>query len=268
MLKYQAFTEDHLEAAVRLSQAEGWPHRYDDWALIASVSQGIAVLDDEVLVGTGLCTRYADQARFNMIIVDKGMRGLGIGRQLMERLVALTDERSALLIATAMGAPLYGKYGFSAIGDVHQFQGSVSNSVLPENSIRQGALADLDEICMIDAASFGADRRLLLERIVKAGRLYLADSGFALLRDFGRGQVLGPVAASNVEVAKDLIAAASRDCLNGFLRIDIHGEHELGALLEKIGLRHAGGGALMLRGLRPVCREEYSSYALVSQALG
>lgn len=268
MLKYEAFTENHLEAAVRLSQAEGWPHRYDDWALIASVSRGIAVFDDGVMVGTGLCTNYTDQARLNMIIVEERMRSLGIGRQLMERLIALAGERPVLLIATAMGVPLYEKYGFSAIGDVLQFQGAVSNPVLPEHNVRQGSLADLDEICRIDAASFGADRRDLLKRVLSAGKLYLADNGFALLRDFGRGRVLGPVAGADAAVAKDLIAAASRDCQNGFLRLDIHGEHALGAFLGEIGLQHTGGGALMLRGPRPVYREEYFSFALVSQALG
>ena len=52
----------HLDGAVALSRAEGWPHRLEDWALILGLSRGIAAFDGDRLVGTAMATPFGPAA--------------------------------------------------------------------------------------------------------------------------------------------------------------------------------------------------------------
>lgn len=55
----EPFSDAHLEAAVRLSQAEKWPHRAEDWAMVVAASQGFVATTDERVVGTAFTTPFA-----------------------------------------------------------------------------------------------------------------------------------------------------------------------------------------------------------------
>jgi hypothetical protein len=93
-------------------------------------------------------------------------------------------------------------------------------------------------------------------------------TGYAIARRFGRGYVVGPVAAESVEDAQGLILdQLSR--LNGqFVRIDVYAEHGLGDWLDGLGLVRAGGATAMVKGRRPVPDGAACMFALANQSFG
>ncbi|RBO51276.1 GNAT family N-acetyltransferase [Rhodovulum sp. BSW8] len=270
MIPIVPFDDSHLADGVRLSQQAGWPHRREDWALVLSVSTGVAALDAEGrVVGTAFCSAFGDRAALNMIIVDAALRGQGLGRRLMEAVIALAGDRALSLVATPEGRPLYEKLGFAATGEIVQHQGEVVRHLPPPGlPVRTGGADDLDRIAAMDRAATGADRRALLTRIAASGRILMAEGGFAMLREFGRGTVLGPLAADTPLTARALIAAAAQGMPGRFLRIDTRPGLGLGPLLQEIGLPHVGGGTEMHRGPAPRRDNSFTTHALASQALG
>lgn len=95
------FAAEHIAGALRLSQEADWPHRAQDWQMVLSVSEGVVALADGEVVGTALCTCFGDVASVNMIIVDARMRGRGLGRRLMERVLELGGKSPMVVFADA-----------------------------------------------------------------------------------------------------------------------------------------------------------------------
>ncbi|KQT61748.1 MULTISPECIES: GNAT family N-acetyltransferase [unclassified Aureimonas] len=271
------FQDGHLDAAVDLSRAEGWPHRREDWALVLSLSRGTVALEGGRVVGTALATPFGEAgATVNMVIVDKSMRGRGLGRRLMAFAIEAAGGRSCRLVATEDGRPLYEKLGFAATGEIRQHQGPVSAPARPALS------ADIDfadetvaaELAALDAQATGLDRSALFARLAREGRFAVLREagrieGFAVLRPFGRGEVAGPVVARTADEAKALLGFLFADRAGAFLRVDVAVGRGLGPFLVEHGLLPVGGGIAMQRGgvavepSRPV-----QTFALASQALG
>ena len=59
----------HLDGAVALSRAEGWPHRVEDWTFILSRSQGVVALKEGWVVATAVATPFGSVATMNMILM-------------------------------------------------------------------------------------------------------------------------------------------------------------------------------------------------------
>lgn len=271
------FTAAHLDGAVRLSEAEHWPHRREDWALNLTISRGVVALSGAEVVGTALCSLMGGVASFNMIIVDARMRGRGLGRALMERLFALAGPRELRLVATEEGRPLYEKLGFRATGQVVQHQGIAQAAEapgLPVELLPASDSAALETLIRMDHAATGLERSGLLREIATQDpgdtALLRSAQGMALLRRFGRGQVLGPVVARDRDDARALIAAAAGHVEGRFLRLDMPREHDLSDFVERLGLAHAGGGTLMAANACPEAEqpEDLTRFTLISQALG
>ncbi|TQS70770.1 GNAT family N-acetyltransferase [Rhodobacteraceae bacterium] len=261
------FEADHIAGALRLSQAANWPHRAEDWALMLSVSRGYVAMQGEQVVGTALCSVMGDVAAISLIIVDATCRGQGLGRVLMERVIAEGGARELRLTATADGLPLYEKLGFVAQGQVVQYQGT-ARAMTPEQDVRTGTATDLAAASDADLDATGMSRAELLEYIAQDGKILTTKGGFGFLRAFGRGYVVGPVVARTPEAARALIAAAATSHAGQFLRVDFPQERELGPFAESLGLTHAGGGVKMTRNGQPHITTHYQTYALASQALG
>lgn len=260
------FEKDHLPGALALSQAAGWPHRAEDWALNLTVSQGVAAVADGRVMGTALCSLHGPVATLNMIIVDAVLRGRGIGLRLMKAIIDLAGEREMRLVATEEGKPLYRKMGFVEAGGIVQLQG-VAVPATPEQPVEAGPV-DVDLLARMDRDASGMVRAELLGRIAAQGTTLRTDGGFALLRAFGRGHVLGPVVARNPVAARALMAAGASRMAGSFLRMDLPEARGLAPFAEALGLRPSGEGTSMTCALRSRAPSPYQTYALISQALG
>lgn len=260
------FEAAHLPGALALSQAVRWPHRAEDWALNLTVSQGVAAMADGRVMGTALCSLHGPVATLNMIIVDAALRGQGIGLRLMEGIIALAGDREMRLVATEEGKPLYRKLGFVETGRIVQLQG-LAEPAAPERPLTAGPV-DPALLARMDGEASGMDRAELLARIAAEGETLTTEGGFAMLRAFGRGHVLGPVVARDPAAARALMAAGASHMAGRFLRMDLPEAAGLAAFAETLGLRPAGGGTVMVRAARPRDPSPFQTHALISQALG
>ena len=243
-----------------------------------ALSQGVAATVDGKLVGTVLATLYGEHcATINMVIVDEAMRGRGLGRRLMTAAIGLAAERELRLVATADGLPLYQKLGFVETGTVMQYQGVVANIAMPDDIVAANS-SDFEAICALDQTAFGAGREALFDYIAKVGQFAVIREhgevkGFAALRAFGRGEVIGPVVASSTADAQKLVSYFLAGRPGRFLRVDTTIDTGLGDWLATAGLEHVGGGVAMRRP-SPAGAEasgthfQTKTFALASQALG
>lgn len=270
MLQISPFVDNQINQAVELSRKAGWPHRFEDWALVTGISQGVVALKGDRVVGTAFCTGFGSFATANMIIVDPAQRGHGLGRQLMTEAMERTPVEGFSLIATELGRPLYTKLGFVSDEYIDQHQGILCSvpMISGEHAVMHGGSRDIETIIAMDRVATGMDRANLLRQIIDTGSLFLGDGGYALRRRFGKGKVIGPVIAANAEWALALIVASAQGCEGCFLRMDAPASQGLGPALENMGLPRVESGLRMLYGTRPVHGVDYKIFALASQALG
>ncbi|WP_315762587.1 GNAT family N-acetyltransferase [Bradyrhizobium sp. SZCCHNS2005] len=270
------FSPDHLDAAMRLSLQAGWPHRREDWQMALTLSKGcVAVTAEARVIGTVLMTPYgSDAGTINMVIVDEAERGKGLGRRLMQQAMTLAGERRLQLVATADGLPLYEKLGFRRTGQIVQHHGHLAQAVAQSDAVRAATPDDVSAIAALDVAAFGADRIDLIAHIALSGEFAVLDrqgrmAGFAALRRFGRGLVIGPVVAADLDDAKALIAHFLAGWQGEFIRVDTRIETGLAPWLVTLGFDHVGGGIVMHRpAAKDRAQPSPTSFALASQAFG
>ncbi|ACL57862.1 GNAT family N-acetyltransferase [Methylobacterium nodulans] len=275
-IELRGFAPEHLDGAVALSRAAGWPHRREDWTLVLSLSVGTVLLDRSRVVGTAMTTPLGrEAATINMVIVDEAMRGHGLGRRLMDAALAAADGRACRLIATEAGLPLYERLGFRATGRIVQHQGpAVPGAAARAEGVAWSEAPPVADLAALDREACGMDRAALIGRLAAEGRIAVlrrdgAIRGFAALRAFGRGEVIGPVVAGNPEEARALLAFVMAARRGAFLRVDTPEEAGLAPWLAAQGLVAVGGGIAMQRGgAHPQPAGNARTFALASQALG
>ena len=270
-----AFGPEHIDGAVALSRQAKWPHRPEDWRMVLELSAGTVAVDDHGrVVGTILMTPFGrDCATINMVIVDEALRGRGLGRRLMDAALTLAGDRPLRLTATEDGLPLYRKLGFVECGGVRQHQGPVAALAAP-GSVAPAGDDDMAAIRPLDRGAFGADRGALIDRLAALGQLAVVQrggtvEGFAAIRPFGRGDVIGPVVAADLHDAKALVGFFAASRTGAFLRVDTPDDAGLARWLTDIGLVEVGGGIAMRRPAQARAATAHPIlFALASQALG
>src|SRR5437763_6997325 len=213
-----------LDPVAALIAAVRWPHRRADIAALIELGHGrLARAGDGRTLGVGLWWRFGDTAaRLGLVVVSPDSQGLGIGRRLVERLLADAAPRAVMLLATPAGLPLYKRLGFVKVGAVCQHQGEYSGGRHPDPRIRAAASEDRSAVLCLDAAAFGVLRPAVLDDLLAVGRAFVLVedgrvTGYAVERAFGRGSVIGPVVAATEPDAIALFNAAARP---GFVRVD------------------------------------------------
>jgi len=204
--------------------------------------------------------------------VEEASRGCGLGRKLMDAALALAGSRALRLVATDEGVPLYQKLGFEKTGTIAQHQGFARFAAAP-GGVRPARPADLPAIAELDRTAYGTNRANLVSHLAEIGSFAVLEragglAGFAALRPFGRGEVIGPVVAGDADDAKILIAnfLALRD--GAFVRLDTDVTTGLGPWLVEQGLAHVDGGIVMQHPVVATSVPHFTTFALASQALG
>jgi GNAT superfamily N-acetyltransferase len=270
----------HLAGALRLSQAEKWPHRAEDWHLFLSLSKGVVAIENGEVVATALATPFGDTATINMIIVDGRMRGRGLGRKMMTSVMSLLHPREWRLVATLEGLPLYEKLGFRTVGEILQHQGMAqapehvpAPAAHAADGLHLASVEDASVLAQLDKAATGMDRTVLISELLRLGKiLAIRENGqitaYAALRPFGRGEVAGPVIARDADQARLLLSYMLTECEGRFLRVDTGAETGLAPFLAEHGLANAGGGIAMRLGATDDASVPVHTFALAAQALG
>lgn len=269
-------TEDHLAQALSLSQAVQWPYRAEDWAFALSLGRGFAVENDGRLVGTALWWPYgADYASLGMIIVAEDAQRQGIGARLMKAMLADAAGRNIVLNSTREGELLYTRMGFKPYGAVHQHQAVLASAPTIETalSIRAATPEDKPALQALDQRAAGMERTALLNALHPMADFIVAEqdgqiTGYACVRRWGRGVVIGPVIARDVADAKALIATLAARHVGTFVRIDVTLASGLSPWIESIGLPQVGEVTTMALGSPPQGSPDATLFALSNQSLG
>ena len=250
------FRETHLAGALKLSQDLVWPFRYEDWAFAQSVGQGFVLERGSEVVGTAILFPFGETgATAGMIIVSNAAQGRGYGSRLMNALLEAAGSRTILLNATPEGRALYERRGFVPVDRLQQHQGRLPgrHAAPPEDVVRPLRAGDLDALARLDEEATGFQRRPLLERLAEVGEVFVRvrdgePVGYAVSRLFGRGHVVGPVVAADVEDARLLTQAALSRLEGAFVRMDTSERSGLAPWLEEIGLPQVSDALVMVRG--------------------
>src|SRR5205814_10425254 len=193
------------------------------------------------LVSSGALFDHGGVATLGRMMVRPPHQGQGLGRAILQALLAARTGGAVLLSATPQGARLYRRAGFREVGCVHKIvaPAPLAGLFAVEASWRLEGLAALDEALALDAAAFGGDRRRVLAgraTAVVGVRAAGALLGYGMAVARGGATQIGPVIASGAGVA-GLIVAALCHGRPGPFRLDVPGDQR--PLLEALRARGA-----------------------------
>jgi Acetyltransferase (GNAT) domain len=212
--------------------------------------------------------RYGpDLGSAGMMLVAARYGRRGLGRALMDHLLAEAGAATVTLFATDQGRPLYEKLGFRVIRRNVAFAGAFRpdpGAVGPSRPaavgpgagrpVRPAADADMPAILGADKAAFGADRsRLLLRLPAFAERLLVFETadgiaGYAAAWRNEAATVIGPVVAPGAEAARQLITGLAAQA-RGPVRLDLDPDRpELPRWAFAHGLQPVSRNAVMAHG--------------------
>jgi GNAT superfamily N-acetyltransferase len=257
-----------------------WPHRASDLDLFLSLGKGWLALDE---IGRPLSSAMYfpmgdDFAMFGMMVTPPRLQAQGAGRHLLRRILRDCAGRDLRLSATRSGYRLYENAGFTPVGVIRQQQGLARPIRLPDpvpglELVPVGA-GHAAAIAALDAHAYGADRGAVLAALlaVSSGLVALRGGvpvGFALMRRFGKGLVIGPVVAEDDAMAMALVAPLAQQGAGQFLRLDtpVESEH-FSAFLAAAGMGVFDTVTEMRVGPQRRATSGAVTYGLASHSLG
>ena len=266
-----------LKRCVALSVDRGWSPERSKWSMLLAASEvfGVDAPDGRGLAGAVVLTRWgADLASVGMMLVAARHGRRGLGRALMEHVIAAAGEATVTLFATDMGRPLYEGLGFLPVrrnvSFVGQFRpgadGASVGARAPAGSAgyaRAAVEADLPAILAVDRTAFAADRSHVLRRLPGfADRIAVfvdqpdhpdqsqhSIRGYAAAwRNTPSSTVIGPLVAPDAPAAEQLILDLAAHA-HGSIRLDLDPDRpELPAWAHKHGLEPVSRTTVMARG--------------------
>lgn len=187
-----------LESAIAAIRDGGWGDRTGELNFYTR-SRSMTVLvaeEDASIVGTTVITTSAGIGWIGLVFVAPSMRGRGLGSDLTRAALArLSDCRTVLLAASAMGRSIYERLGFEVEDRYAIMRGPAGGR---EHSVRALQADDLPKLHALDQVATGEDRSHLLESFSQG---WMATGGFALDTPWG----VGPVVAEDVASGEALL---------------------------------------------------------------
>ncbi|EHS49715.1 GCN5-related N-acetyltransferase [Rhizobium sp. PDO1-076] len=284
-MRFANVADVDLERLHALSIAVGWPHRAEDWQYLRELGHGFVALDDiDRVMGSAMWFPHGEHfATLGMLITSPRLQTNGTAKWLMQRVLAECPGMGLRLNATRAARRLYRSLDFVAQQTVFQCQGEARKPLdatdLPAgHEIRQLRPSDLDAVIAFDAPGFAFPRPVHLAKLFESSLCYGLYRGeelraFSMSRAFGRGYVLGPIAALSPEDAI-VVARPHVDAHAGhFLRIDTHVEAgPFASFVQQCGLPVFDTVTTMTLGegvdYGTVGDEKGALYALASQSMG
>ena len=167
-----------LDDGLALSTAAGWNQTAEDWRLLLTLPsvQAWGIEREGRVIASTTAIRYGDDlAWIGMVLTAEHFRGQGLASLLMTAALDSVSKCDLVkLDATAMGAPLYRRFGFEDEAEVVRYLGQPTE-VLP-----------VELVATKGPDAFEADRMALLASLDAPA--CLADGSFA----YGRGGRLAP----------------------------------------------------------------------------
>ncbi len=136
MMNIRRMIIDDLPLGLRLTRQAGWNQTESDWQRFLSMQpEGCFVAEmDGSSAGTTTTCVFDGVAWIAMVLVDKSVRGRGIGTGLLRHAIDYLKERNVRTVrldATPAGRPIYEKLGFVPEYELARYEGVVKDLRLP-----------------------------------------------------------------------------------------------------------------------------------------
>jgi hypothetical protein len=241
--RFSRLTEAHIADCVALSSEAGWNQMIEDWALFLRHGTVFGLpIAHGVTVASGAVLPYPnDFAWISMVLVTASRRRERIGTSILEACCAEVAQRGLLsmLDATPAGERIYRPLGFEGIFNLSRWQGVAERRANPPVGVRAMAAGDIPSVTAIDAVAFGAKRKFLIEslfsRLPRLAFVSLDSTSFVLARPGRMATQIGPIVATNEDVADALLDAALGSVSGPVLLDLIDGRDILIRRLQKLG---------------------------------
>lgn len=267
MMQLDRFTAADIPAFLALADQEGWICSPAEFAFLLRVFPAgcCTVRREGIPVAFITSIRYGTSGWIGNLIVDPGLRGQGVGRQLMEAALAALQQagtKSVWLTASQQGAPLYARLGFVTVDTIRRWQGMGAVAPAPADKLSQSSYR---KMVSIDRHGWGDRRASILCDSLVAGDCRSLDNGFIVTRPAPDGIQIGPWSALTADTATRLLDASySPDPSASPVVLDLpEGNRHATDLLGRSGFSTIGSTLLMCRGTLPPFHPE-TIYALAS----
>ena len=231
LFEIRQFGAEQIPAMTAISADVGWNQPASEIGEIIRRSGKylLGAFHGDELVGTAAAYPYPDGgfAYVNEVIVSSRWRNRGVATKLLTELLPLAsrDYPVLRLCATAMGRPIYEKFGFFPFATLSFGELDWSAAAAPEApGVAPLTAADLPEMNELDAANFGAHRPEILQKLLAEA----PGAAWSLRRD---GALAGFVVRASMNwfiQCRD--AAAFRELLR---YADAHSEGPVPALIRE-----------------------------------
>jgi hypothetical protein len=166
-----------------------------------------------------------------MVLVDPQHRRRGIAAKLMSVALDYLNGKvgTIKLDATALGQPVYEKFGFQVESLIERWSGTGKSHSEEQVGIDRDSLR---ELLALDRIAFNADRSKLIEALINKASVapvLMRDadgalSGYALARSGTRADYVGPVVAKDPEQVESLLDSVRSQLHDSRVYIDFNTE--------------------------------------------
>jgi GNAT superfamily N-acetyltransferase len=235
-ISFRTMTAGDVPLGMMLKDQAGWNQVEADWLrFLAMEPEGCVVAEWEGRpVGTTATTVLGDVGWIAMVLVEKAVRGRGIGTRLVEHAIAHLERRKVgtmRLDATGLGRPVYEKLGFVPEYEVARWEG-IAAAAAPGPRVSPIAADELDAVVELDRDVTGTDRRRLIEHLyrrqpdaMRGVRVRGKVAAYATHRRGSRAVQIGPVVALEPAVGVALFDEALHCCAGQPVFVDIPAEN-------------------------------------------
>ncbi len=218
-LEIESFTSYDLDAIAGL-QPDGWPDIFPsiEYYCKSDFCFPLKASLEGKVVGIGTAIIHGYTAWLAHIIVSPNHRNAGIGSAITKALIDLCHRnscRTLLLIATALGEPVYKKFGFEVETSYLFFDhgNSLSPQASPEVSTFQKQYEQA--LFQLDHSVSGEDRKKLLYEHLDHALLFIENN---LLRGFymptlGDGLIIADSPAAGLPLMKLRASSTKKFCV-------------------------------------------------------
>ncbi len=218
MIHIRTMTARDVPLGMCLKEQAGWNQTEADWRRVLALQpEGCFVAElDGRLVGTTATSVFDSIGWISMVLVDKSVRGRGVGTQLMRHALTYLDGcgvPTARLDATLPGRPIYERLGFVAEYDLARWTG-IADGGQASAAVCPATAEHIEAVSELDCCATGTNRRRLLQCLCQErpeAMLIATDrgrvAGYAWLRLGSQFTHIGPAVAQDVIAGRALVDA-------------------------------------------------------------
>jgi GNAT superfamily N-acetyltransferase len=256
-----------LPALLALSRCAGWNQTAADWMTLLELQPDNCLGMDaggQVIATATLFAYGKTLAWLGMVLTHPDHRRRGHATRLVGACLeaaAAQGISTVKLDATESGLPLYERFGFVRDQSIERWSGhGIADSAIQTMNCDGAQFA-------LDRSAFGADRSLLLRRLVNNGSARVSEGGFAMMRPGDNAEYLGPCVARSKDIARllahDCLATSRTECFWDLLPANVAALE----LATEFGFQRARRLVRMRRGV-DVPGDESMIYAAAGFELG